>query len=109
VVLVAEDPLVGKFLHALLGRHGYYVELASVPRALEMLYAGETRPDLLVTNEPWNFEPLAHRIAILYTAAMPDAGLAARFPVCRTLRKPFRNEELLESVAALISQSISPL
>jgi CheY-like chemotaxis protein len=103
LVLVAEDPFIGTFLRTLLGRHGYRVEATSPARAFEMVSTGELRPDLLITNSPQDFIPVADRIAILYTAAMPDSDLASRFPVCRMLRKPFRNEEILEAVASLVS------
>jgi CheY-like chemotaxis protein len=101
IVLVAEDPFIGKFLRALLERHGYRVETAPAPRALEILCAGELHPDLVITNTPADFLPVADHIALLYTAAMPDTDLASSFPHCRTLTKPFRNEELLQAVAAL--------
>lgn len=102
IVLVAEDPFVARFMRTVFEAAGCQVEIATESCAAERLRNGELHPDLLVTNHPRLFLLMADRIAILYTAAMPDPDLAACFPRCRMLRKPFRGEQLIEALNALV-------
>jgi DNA-binding response OmpR family regulator len=101
VVLVAEDPFVGSFLRSVLKRHGYGVMTAEARQGLEMLRTGQLNADVVITNTPEIFLPVAQEIHLLYLAAAPDTELAAHFLECRVLRKPFRNEDLLQAVKIL--------
>ena len=101
VVLISEDPLVAAFVRTLLGRHGCKVVSASAERGLALIETGELRADLVITNTPQVFLPVADRLHVIYLAAMPDPSLIARFPSARALRKPFANDELVEAVQSL--------
>src|ERR1035438_6096680 len=71
---------------------------------LPILYiAANPDPALLVviTNRPEAFLPFADTLPILYIAANPDPALVSCFSTCRVLRKPFRNDDLLEAVQEL--------
>jgi CheY-like chemotaxis protein len=105
-ILVAEDPFIATFLRTILQRHGHEVVTSEVNQASEFLRTGSLTADLLITNNPTAFLPFAGTIRILYIAASPDPILASQFNMCRTLRKPFRNEELLKTVAALASLEV---
>ena len=100
-VLIAEDPFVASFVRTLLHRHGYEVVSAAAERGLDLIEAGELQTDLVITNTPEVFLPVADRLHLLYLAAMPDPSLIARFPSARALRKPFSNGELVEAVQSL--------
>jgi len=100
-ILVAEDPFVSSFLRTILQRHGHKVVVVGAPHASELLRQGTVVADVVVTNQPELFLGFAGRVHLLYTAAAPDATLASQFASCRVLRKPFRNEDLLEAVDAL--------
>jgi CheY-like chemotaxis protein len=101
VVLISEDPFVAAFVRTLLQRHGYEVVIAAAERGLKLIETGELQTDLVITNTPQVYLPVAGRIHLLYLAAMPDPSLIARFPSARALRKPFSNGELLEAVQFL--------
>jgi len=100
-VLVVEDPFVSAFLRTVLQRHGHKVVLAEACRARDLLLHESFMPDVIVSNRPEIFLEFAGAVHLLYIAAAPDGGLAAQFPHCRVLRKPFRNEDLLEAVESL--------
>ena len=100
-ILVAEDPFVSKFLRAVLQRHGHNVVTGEAAQASELLRAGSVIANVVITNQPEAFLPLAGTLPLIYIAANPDPELASRFPTCRVLRKPFRNDELLEAVKEL--------
>jgi hypothetical protein len=69
--------------------------------ASELLRAGSVTANVVITNQPEAFLPLASTLPLLYIAANPDPELASQFPTCRVLRKPFRNDDLLEAVEEL--------
>jgi hypothetical protein len=100
-ILVSEDPLVSTFLRAILQRHGHQVIFGDAGYAGNLLREGISGIDLVITNAPWDFLPFAATLPILYIAANPDEKLAACFAHCQTLRKPFRNEDLLDAVEEL--------
>jgi hypothetical protein len=100
-ILVAEDPVVSSFLRAVLQKHGHKVVLGEAARASELLGQGSIAPDLVITNRPDAFLQFAGKLPLLYIAASPDSELAKQFLNCRVLRKPFRNEALLEAVEDL--------
>jgi hypothetical protein len=62
---------------------------------------GNMAADLVITNNPEAFLPLAGTLHMLYIAANPDLDVASHFPACRVLRKPFRNVDLVEAVDQL--------
>ena len=97
-ILVAEDPFVGSFLRTVLQRHGYQVVTGEAFHSSEMVRQGRIAADVVITNDPEAFLALAATQPLLYIAANPDLELASKFPACRVLRKPFRNEDLLEAV-----------
>jgi CheY-like chemotaxis protein len=101
VVLIAEDPFIASFVRTLLHRNGYEVVSAGAERGVELIEAGELRADLVITNTPEVFLPVADRVRLLYLAAMPDPSLIAGFPSAIALRKPFCNDELIEAVQFL--------
>lgn len=102
-ILVAEDPFIATFLRTILQRRGHKVVTGEASQASEFLRSGNFTADVLITNNPVAFLPFADTIRILYIAASPDPLLASRFQFCRVLQKPFRNEELLETVDELIN------
>jgi len=101
LVLISEDPFIAAFVRTLLAREGWKVISATAERGLEMIQSGEVHPDLVITNSPKVFLPVADRIHLLYLAAMPDLSLIAPFPSARSLRKPFTNNELLDAAQVL--------
>lgn len=101
LVLIAEDPFISAFVRTLLHRDGYEVVVASAEHGLDLIEAGEIQADLVITNTPQVFLPVADRVHLLYLAAMPDPSLIARFPSARSLRKPFSNSDLVEAVQFL--------
>jgi DNA-binding NtrC family response regulator len=105
-ILVAEDPFVGRFLRAILQKHSHKVVTVEAVRARDWLQH-EVAPDIVITNRPEAFLEFAATLPVLYTAANPDYQLAAQFPMCRVLHKPFRNEELLEAVERLAGSVVT--
>jgi DNA-binding response OmpR family regulator len=103
-VLVAEDPFVRSFVTTYLSRHGFTV-IASDPSDAEKQLRSGLAVDLLVTNNPGQFAGIAGNIPLLYLAAFPDPREAARFRQAQMLRKPFRPEQLLTAVTALLGDS----
>ena len=106
-ILVAEDPFVSSFLRTMLQRHGHKVVIGEAVHASELLRQGSIVADVVITNQPDVFLESAGKIHLLYLAATPDFHLASQFPDCRVLRKPFRNDELLEAVNSL-AHSVIP-
>ena len=101
-ILVAEDPFVSSFLRTVLERHGHKVVTGEAVHASELIRQGALEANIVITNRPEAFLPLADSLPILYLAATPDPQLALQFPNCRVLRKPFRNEDLLDAVGDLV-------
>jgi len=91
----------------MLERHGHQVLTGDAEQASESLRQGRMQPQVVITNQPEAFLPLAGTLPLLYIAANPDPALALQFPACRVLRKPFRNDELLEAVGEL-ARSVVP-
>ena len=98
--MVCENPLVENYLRFVLERNGCRVILCAPKQALEMVQA-EQKVDLLVTNSPEDFLPVAGKLPFLYLSAAPDRQIAARFAKLRVLEKPFRADELLRAVREL--------
>ena len=100
-IVVVEDPLVGRLVHSVLGRRGFHVQERSPETALDLLCAAP-HPNVVITNQPQLFVHLANMIGMIYMAACPDDWVAASFPRCRVLHKPFHPRDLLDAVEALL-------
>ena len=101
VVLISEDPFIAAFVRTLLHRSGFEAVGTTAERGLELIETGALRAEVVITNTPQVFLPVADRIHLLYLAAMPDLSLIAPFPSAIALRKPFSNGDLLEAVQSL--------
>ena len=100
-IILVEDPFIRSYLRFVLSRRGYSVVESDATRACEM--ANSNDGILVITNAPEPFLPCADKLALVYMAAAPDMELAARFPKCRVLRKPFAPDELVKAVEGLVS------
>lgn len=100
-VAVAEDPFIGRYLRALLGRHGFQIVDHAPPVTLKLMESGELKPDILITNMPGEFTEFADEVGVVYLAAAPDPSLVEPFRKSRTLRKPFEAEQLLKALSDL--------
>jgi len=101
-ILVAENASVRNLIGTVLEKERYAVLLADPVDALEMI---RHRPvDLLITNEPWRFEPFLPNLPILYISGAPDREFlqSHRSEMFAYLQKPFRFRGLLEGVHALL-------
>ncbi len=106
-ILVAEDSFVSSFLRTVLQKHGHKVVTGDAARASELIRQGSVVADIVITNQPEVFLEFAPILPMLYIAASPDPELASQFPICRVLRKPFHNDELLAAVEQL-ADSVVP-
>ncbi len=104
IVAVIEDPFIRKLLRDILTRHGYRVAEYSVQHAVELLQSGAQKIHVLITNTPANFLQFADVMPLLYLAAAPDEGVAARFRRCRSVKKPFLASDLLAAVRDLTAE-----
>ena len=101
VILVVEDLFIFQYLDRLLTPHGYVVTRAGARQAADALGSGESGVNLLISNAPEEFLEFAERIPLVYLSSTPDPSVAARFRACRTVRKPFRQQTLLEAIEEL--------
>jgi hypothetical protein len=103
-VLVVESTSVRNLIGAVLERERYTVVLADVALGQKLLQTDADRFDLLITNEPWYFEPFESGLSILYVSGAPDREFLQkhRSPTFSFLAKPFRFQELLSSAQDLI-------
>jgi DNA-binding response OmpR family regulator len=101
-VLIVESASVRNLIGAVLERERYNVLLADVDSARQMLGAGGI--DLLISNEPWQFEPFPPRLRVLYVSGAPDREFLQRHSAGTVafLQKPFRFQTLLLSVHLLL-------
>ena len=102
VILIVESASVRNLIGAVLEKERYNVLLADVEQARQMLAAGGV--DLLISNEPWRFEPFPAGMRVLYVSGAPDREFLQRHPAERVafLQKPFRFQNLLLSVGLLL-------
>jgi hypothetical protein len=105
-ILVAEDPFINSFLRTVLTRHGHTVVAGEPFHSSDLLLAGNLAADVVITNLPQAFLPFSATLPVLYIAASPDPELASRFRTCRVLRKPFRNDDLMEAVSELARAAV---
>jgi hypothetical protein len=103
-VLVVESSSVRNLIGAVLEKERYQMVLEDVPRAQKLLASDGDQFDLLITNEPWLFEPFPEGLRILYVSGAPDREFLQkhRSPMFSYLQKPFRFQELLLSVHLLV-------
>ncbi len=108
-ILVVESSSVRNLIGAVLEKERYQPVLEEVGRARELLADGAAI-DLLITNEPWLFEPLPEGLRVLYVSGAPDREFlqSRRCPTFGYLQKPFRFQELLRSVHLLLAASAEP-
>jgi hypothetical protein len=101
VILAVEDLFIVHYLDQLLTPHGYAVIGAGARQAAALLGSRESGVSLLISNTPEEFLEFAERIPIVYLSSAPDPSVAARFRACRTVRKPFRAQTLLDAIEEL--------
>ena len=107
-VLVVESTSVRNLIGAVLQKERYQVVLEDVPRGRKVLQDDAARFDLLITNEPWWFEPYPPGLRVLYVSGAPEREFLQthRSPTFGYLPKPFRFQELLLSVHLLLRQPV---
>jgi len=105
-VLVVESSSVRNLIGAVLEKECYSVVLEDIPGGRRLLQADSALYDLLITNEPWRFEPFATGLRVLYVSGAPDRDFlqSHRSATFGYLQKPFRFQELLLSVHLLAHQ-----
>jgi hypothetical protein len=101
VILAVEDLFIVHYLDQLLTPHGYAVIGAGVRQAAALLGSGESGVSLLISNAPEEFLEFAECIPVVYLSSAPDPSVGARLRACRTVRKPFRAQTLLEAIEEL--------
>ena len=97
VVVVCENPLVENYIRFVLEKMGCPVILCEPEQALEMLRT-QQQVDLLITNRPTEFLPVAGALPLVYLSSTPDPAVASQFSRLRVLEKPFRAEDLTRAV-----------
>jgi CheY-like chemotaxis protein len=113
VMVVDDEPMVRRFVSAVLSRSGYDVVDAETPEAAVLLLEGNPHFDLLVTDVVMpnvNGCELASRVLeslpglrVLFMSGYEASGTCtATVPGSSFLRKPFRVPELLESVRQVL-------
>jgi DNA-binding response OmpR family regulator len=101
MIAVDEDPFIRKYLGDLLKRRGYRVVGSDATHTIEWIESGKEIVDLVITNTPWEFLPLAAKVPVLYLAAAPDPEAGLPFAAFRALKKPFLPDQLLAAVEEL--------
>jgi len=103
-ILIVETPPVRNLIGTVLEKERYTVLLEDTAGALEALRRGDRKIDLLITNEPWHFEPYRAGMRILYISGAPDREFLRerQSEVFGYLQKPFRFHELLLRVKDLL-------
>jgi hypothetical protein len=100
-VMVVEDPFIRNYVRTVLARSGYTIVEAEPHRALDLLQSEGSKVQVVVTNKPSPFVPFRTELAMVYIASVPDPEIAAQFPSCRILQKPFQAQELANAVNEL--------
>jgi hypothetical protein len=103
-ILVVESSSVRNLIGAVLEKESHRVVLEDVTRGRQLLRTDSARFDLLITNEPWWFEPFPADLRVLYVSGAPDREFLQkhRSATFGYLQKPFRFQELLLSVHLLL-------
>ena len=107
-ILIVEAPSVRDLIGAVLEKERYVVLREDTEGALDLLRRGEPAIDLLITNEPWRFEPYPQGMRVLYISGAPDREflLERRGRMFGYLQKPFRFHQLLDGVRALLPAGV---
>ena len=102
-VLVVESTSVRNLIGAVLEKERYQVVLEDAPHAKNLLQTGDANIDLLITNEPWDFEPFPAGLRILYVSGAPDREFLQKYrsETFGYMQKPFRFQELLLNVRGI--------
>jgi len=100
---VVDDPFVRAFIRTLLERNGYRVVEGDLDCGLMLVRSQQTVIDILITNNPAPFAGSSSDLTVLYVASCPDESLVRPFRRWRTLRKPFRPQQLLLVLEDLLS------
>jgi hypothetical protein len=79
---------------------------AGARQAAAELGSAESGVSVLISNAPAEFLEFAESVPLVYLSSTPDAALAARFRACRTVRKPFRAQTLLEAIEELTGVAV---
>jgi hypothetical protein len=106
VILVVESPSVRNLIGTLLEKEGFTTVLEDVPRGRHTLAQAGHTVAMLITNEPWRFEPFPENVAVLYVSGAPNREFLERHHAgqLRFLQKPFHLQELILSVHLLRQQ-----
>ena len=109
-ILIVESPPVQGLLGTVLAKERYDVILRDIPEARDMLSRSDTPIGLLITDQPWHFEPFLPALPVLYLSGAPDGEYLQTHRSCgiRFLQKPFRFEGLLSNVRELLSAAPAP-
>ncbi|HEY2013990.1 MAG TPA: hypothetical protein VGH38_10850 [Bryobacteraceae bacterium] len=102
VIAVSEDPFIQKYLGDVLKKHGYRVIGSDPARTIQLIQSGTESIDLVITNSPLDFIPVAQKVALLYIAAVPDPEIGSSFASFMSLKKPFQPNRLLDAVEDLV-------
>jgi hypothetical protein len=110
-VLVVESTSVRNLIGAVLEKERYPVVLEDVSHARKLLQTGGSHFDLLITNEPWYFEPFPPGLRILYVSGAPDREFLQKYrsQTFGYMQKPFRFQELLLNVHLLLHAHDEPI
>jgi hypothetical protein len=110
-ILVVESPAVRDLIGTVLTKEHYEVILEDIPGAQGVLSQPDTQVGLLITHEPWRFEPFLPSMRVLYVSGAPDGEYLQKHRAngLRFLQKPFRFEGLLASVRELLSAVPDPI
>jgi hypothetical protein len=93
--------MVQRYLQSVLRRHGFAVLMADPHTAAATVASGKLQVDMVITNAPEPFLPVASAIPVLYIAGCPNPELVAPFRHARILRKPFHTDDLISAVEQL--------
>jgi len=109
-ILVVESAPVRNLIGTVLGKEHYPVLLEDTAGGREILQRSEPPIDLLITNEPWWFEPFRPGLRVLYVSGAPDREFLQKHRSDRFgyLQKPFRFQALLEAVRQLLRGGVEP-
>jgi hypothetical protein len=97
-ILIVESSFVREHLHGALKRFGYDVIESDPEDGVEALAEVADSVQLIITSTPEPF--LSSGTPILYIASVVDPDLVGQ--CAGVLRKPFRNDALLEAVHRIL-------
>ena len=103
-VLVIEGTSVRNSIGAVLEEDDFQVVIEDVTRGKHLLQNNAGRFDVLITSEPWRFEPFPAGLRVLYVSDAPDSEFLQthRSRWFNYLRTPFHSQALLLSIRLLL-------